>query len=284
MSNFFKRAIRERRKFWNPDTQSESYHADWSNKERTYFSRNISFFISYALRDAPITPNQVTMFWVLLGSVGALFLACPHYGVSIVGIVMLYVSWILDNVDGELARYNKEFSDEGNFSDMVGHQTIFPLIFGSLTFLMYLQQESVWLIGVGLMATALITPMSKMQENVEHLRALDFIAREKEYLMPSALDNNPILAKEKEEKSAGIFDFVQKILGFLFTHCAMLYLLIASVAFAIEWVYLAFYGIGVTLLFIPKFFARKNELSRLNKEGSNFKDEIPPEWLDRDDS
>ena len=59
-------------------------------------------------------PNQVTIFSFILGIISALFLSQSMF---IVGLIVLFVSEVLDCADGDLARMKKKVSKRGEFMD-----------------------------------------------------------------------------------------------------------------------------------------------------------------------
>lgn len=270
--------VREFQKIcWDIDRQSVAYKKDMANWESIYVSRKISIWITYCLRNSRISPNQVTALWLILGLLGA-FLLIPHvYWMSILAIFLLYIAWILDNVDGELARYKKEFSIAGNLLDMIGHEIIFPVVCGCLTFSMILRSESNFAIFFGLMATALVTPLAKMQENVKLLLCIKTMS----------LGNNfedlqkPIEpADNDEDEEKRLKGFVFKILAIIFGQTGMIYLLFPAVILEVENIYLIFYGLGLLLMLIPKYLARAKELTKISEQPYLLKRLFRPEWMD----
>jgi len=67
--------------------------------------------------ETKITPNQVTIFWLILAT-----LTIPLFmkGYLLIGIILAAVSGILDGVDGKLARLTLRYSKSGDLLDHVG--------------------------------------------------------------------------------------------------------------------------------------------------------------------
>ena len=272
------RKIREFQKIcWDIERQSDEFKSDISNWERIYVTRKISIWITYLLRNSKITPNQITVLWVFLGAFGALLFAFDDYWMSLAALFCIYASFILDNVDGELARYKRQYSIEGSLIDMLGHQVIFPLVFGCLTFSEVLRGGSSIIIFLGLLATALVTPLTKMQENVWLLLCIKALAVTGKFedLKETQAEKT---ASEKEKRS--LLESMAAIIGLLFTQSAMFYLLVPAVVFDFKQAYLSFYGIGIPLVFIPKYFARARVLRRMAAAPRLLKRQFRPEWLD----
>ena len=270
--------VRELQKIcWDIDRQSSNYRRDIANWEDIYIGRRISIWITYFLRNSSISPNQVTGLWLILGILGALLLIPGKYWMSIPAVLLLYVSWILDNVDGELARYRKQFSITGNLLDMMGHLIIFPTVFCCLTFSMILDCGNAIVIFLGLLATVFVTPFTKMQENVKLLLCIKVISLESR---PDELKKRIYTTSNDENKKSTLKSVAIKIVAMIFSPIGIMYLLIPVIIFRIEGVYLAFYGLGFPLMFIPKYCARAKELSKMAEEPESLQELFRPEWLD----
>jgi phosphatidylglycerophosphate synthase len=88
----------------------------------------------YGLRNTRITPNQVTFMATLLalGS-GALFILLPGWCGAIVAALVFELSFILDCVDGQLARIRKMASPIGHHLDFLMDEIKAFFIFGAVT-------------------------------------------------------------------------------------------------------------------------------------------------------
>jgi phosphatidylglycerophosphate synthase len=258
---------------WDINWQSGEYKNDMMNWERIYFTRKISIWITYFLRNSAISPNQVTALWVLLGIIGGFLLLFNLYWVSIFAFFLLFLSWILDNVDGELARHKKQYSIAGNFLDMVGHEIIPPVIFCCLTFSAVLQNQSHLTVFLGLLATAFATPMNKMMESAKLLLCMKAISQG----VKLEISKNQIhaISERKNFKKVTI-----KIVAVIFSEVGMFYLLFIAIVFKVENLYLSLYGLGLPLLFIPKYLIRSKELKKIAEDPSLLKQLFRPEWLD----
>lgn len=260
--------VREIRKTcWDVEAQSQTYRDDPANWEPIYFSRKISVWVTYFLRNTDITPNQVTAIWVLMGAVGALLLAFPNYWVTVAGALILWMAMLLDHVDGELARVKKIFSQRGDLLDMLGHQLHVPLAFGALTFSLILEGGSPVVIFCGILAAVFSTPLSKMRENVLLLSTLHYLGK----AIPPASPE-----KDRGPQRLGL----RVLLGVIHTHVVMLYTLILAVLLERADLYLAFYGSTMMPIMIIKYFARSRELDAIFQDPSLLSEHLRPEWLE----
>ena len=120
-----------------------------------YFIRKFSIYISWVFLHTPITANQVTWLHTLFGVVGGLLLALGNYWYSILGVFLIQLHVILDNVDGEVARYRKSVDSVlGPFSDRIGHNLIHPAIFIGLTFGIYYREHNILVFLFGFLSMA----------------------------------------------------------------------------------------------------------------------------------
>ncbi|MSP17690.1 MAG: CDP-alcohol phosphatidyltransferase family protein [Myxococcales bacterium] len=90
--------------------------------------------VVYALRNTRITPNQVTFFATLvaLGS-AALFVVLPGWWGAVVAALVFELSFILDCVDGQLARHRGTSSPLGHHLDFVMDEIKAFFVFGAVT-------------------------------------------------------------------------------------------------------------------------------------------------------
>ncbi|HTL48789.1 MAG TPA: hypothetical protein VL688_12085 [Verrucomicrobiae bacterium] len=109
---------------------------DVSNVYMRYVSRSLSIFLTRALIPTAVTPDQVSFVMILTGLLSAVFFLCPDKIVFFLGTLVLQFWYILDCVDGELARYRdyvkrkeitKEKSDlpiTGGYWDYLNHYIV----------------------------------------------------------------------------------------------------------------------------------------------------------------
>ncbi len=262
---------------WDINKQPDEYKENIANWERIYFTRKVSIWITYFLRNKPVTPTQITILWFFMGISGAILLIFNDYEKSLLGVFLLYVSWILDNVDGELARYKKQFSMEGNLIDMLGHQIIPSMVFCGLTLSLVLQGADLVFIFCGLLATTFVIPLTKMQDNILLLLLIKTRSTSHETETGKKSQNPGDAMKLRENR---FIKLVFSLFSTIFTQFAMLYLLIITSILDINKFYVIFYGIGIPLVFIPKYLARSKELKKIENNPSQLRKIIRQEWLD----
>jgi phosphatidylglycerophosphate synthase len=94
--------------------------------------------VVYALRNSRITPNQVTFLATLVAVVScALFVALPGWWGAVVAALVFELSFVLDCVDGQLARLRKTASAIGHHLDFLMDEIKAFLVFGAVTVRLY---------------------------------------------------------------------------------------------------------------------------------------------------
>lgn len=90
--------------------------------------RRVSIYLTWALLHTRLTPNHVTFLMMALAVVGAGLLVSPSLGVNLAGFALLYLSFLLDKVDGEMARYRGVESPRAILLDRFHHLALEPAV------------------------------------------------------------------------------------------------------------------------------------------------------------
>lgn len=102
-----------------------------------------------------VRPNHVSGLMLLVGLLGCYCVLLGSPGFGLVGCFLLYLSFLLDKVDGDIARYRDEYSGYGKFLDEIYH--LFPqtLLFMAMGFSVAGASFDKSLIALGLLGTGL---------------------------------------------------------------------------------------------------------------------------------
>ncbi|MFG3281768.1 CDP-alcohol phosphatidyltransferase family protein [Streptomyces sp. NPDC048111] len=84
------------------------------------YMREISLRITRVLVTTKVTPNQLTYLMTLSGVLAAPALLVPGVWGAVLGVIAVQGYLLLDCVDGEVARWKKQFSLSGVYLDRVG--------------------------------------------------------------------------------------------------------------------------------------------------------------------
>lgn len=87
-----------------------------------------------ALKNTPVTPNQVTYFSVLTGLASGCFFSRGSGAFSAAGALLLELTLVLDCVDGQLARARNMASDRGRLIDgIAGYFAYLAVVYGIIS-------------------------------------------------------------------------------------------------------------------------------------------------------
>ncbi|WP_326701078.1 CDP-alcohol phosphatidyltransferase family protein [Streptomyces sp. NBC_01754] len=84
------------------------------------YMREVSLRVDRHLVNTRITPNQLTYVMTVAGVLAAPALLVPGVTGALLGVLMVQLYLLLDCVDGEVARWKKQFSLGGVYLDRVG--------------------------------------------------------------------------------------------------------------------------------------------------------------------
>lgn len=118
------------------------------------FVKKIAVLITWVLIHTPITANQVTFIHTVLGIFGAGLFFMNNQTYNIIGLIFILSGFLLDRVDGQVARYRKVFSHRGYFMDLCGHNVQMTLLFTAITINSYWKFDNVLFIFLGFSALA----------------------------------------------------------------------------------------------------------------------------------
>jgi hypothetical protein len=117
----------------------------------TFFVSPYSRYIARWTARRGLTPNQVTVFSLALGFLAAAGFATGERWGLIAGAILLQLAFTFDCVDGQLARYSRQFSKLGAWLDSIFDRTKEYVVFAGLAIGGTRMGESVWLLaGVAL--------------------------------------------------------------------------------------------------------------------------------------
>lgn len=133
-----------------------------SKKQPLYMrlvSMKISIYITKLLLYAKISADYVTMSMMAFIIAGSVLMAFGDLWMVLIGILIIHFTIILDNVNGEVARYNKEDGIIGTFLEQVYHNLAIPFIFFSLSFGVFMKTNAIALLIFGFLAAIFGKPI-----------------------------------------------------------------------------------------------------------------------------
>ncbi len=95
----------------------------------TWFNRPLGRLLSKLLIHTPVSPNQVSVFAILVGVAAGWFFTLGSYRDMVVGAILLQLSAAIDCVDGDIARVVFKESVLGKWLDIIGDQVVHIAVF-----------------------------------------------------------------------------------------------------------------------------------------------------------
>ncbi|MFX0028195.1 MAG: CDP-alcohol phosphatidyltransferase family protein [Candidatus Hermodarchaeota archaeon] len=115
--------------------------------------RFISKYITWILVKTKISANFITIAGFLIGLIGLFFIGIGNNLFIIIGFILLYIYYISDEVDGEVARYKKQTSLRGIYYDEIGHLFFLGWYFFSFGYSIYRINHELLYVFFGIIAT-----------------------------------------------------------------------------------------------------------------------------------
>lgn len=122
------------------------------NRFTQYIARPPAAVFVYLLRSTPVTPNQVTFVSaVVAAGAAAMFATLPGYWWLVIAAAVFELSFVLDCVDGQLARLRKTASPVGHLLDFLMDELKAMFIFGAVAVRLWrdTNDERLLVVGIG---------------------------------------------------------------------------------------------------------------------------------------
>jgi phosphatidylglycerophosphate synthase len=160
-----------------------------------HVARRISIYITWLLLPTGISANQVTVLFFLTGlAAGILFLpGLP--GFTLAGALTLQLWFVLDHVDGEIARYRENTTITGILFDNASHFVVHPFIFATLTLGVFRNLHSIDVLILGFLATIFIQALVFVWWYGDQMAAHDAIKNLFQANLNGSLDKNRSISK-----------------------------------------------------------------------------------------
>jgi len=122
------------------------------------YGRRLSWPLTRLILKTKLSAGAVSVVSIALGAVGGICFAFNTALWNGVAVALLLLSWVLDCVDGEVARARGAASLDGEFIDACRHQIACPALFAGIALGVVARHPgAVWLLALGLSSTALST-------------------------------------------------------------------------------------------------------------------------------
>jgi phosphatidylglycerophosphate synthase len=124
-------SIKELRKICQESRDDVLYQRNWFDRNVT---RRISIYFTKPFLKLGVSANQATAVDFLIGLAAGALLVFPNPVYWLIGILLFYLYFVFDCVDGEIARYRKTASPVGSYLDGGLGVFMWPYILACMTF------------------------------------------------------------------------------------------------------------------------------------------------------
>ena len=174
----------------------------------------LAFYVAKFFLYLPLTPNQITLTWIILKIVSAFFMITGDYTTMVIALLVFQLASIIDGADGTVARYRKRFSLNGIYVDYIGHYFCNSLLFVTLAFGVYHQTEN-WLsfiaaaiAVVSFLLTKALTLNPMWYGNLEERKEVEKIIYDRDLALLRD-QKTGVVRNWKKQIIILLFDFVQ---------------------------------------------------------------------------
>lgn len=121
--------------FFRQSLKSDAYYAD--EIINIYLFRPIAAILVWLLYPTRVTPNNVTMFAIVLGFSAACTYTLNTPTASVIAGLLVTAKDVFDDADGQLARAKQMYSRQGRFLDSIGDFAVDVALFSAITYVVY---------------------------------------------------------------------------------------------------------------------------------------------------
>lgn len=214
----------------------------------------IPYFTKFFLLTG-IHANVVTFIWGVMGVISGILYIFGDYWLNLLALLVLHLSYVLDGVDGLVARLQNKCSVRGSYLDLVNHSMIKPLVLLGMsigTFFKppnYIPLAAYWYLIFGALGAIFI-----VNANVARLKVYEtYVDKERKDII-----------KIMKKRFKTIDSWSLKTTISFFFRVYPLGLIYWATIFNFIWFAVLFYGVTMPLIFIARtrkeFLAIKNEV------------------------
>ncbi|MFF3582374.1 CDP-alcohol phosphatidyltransferase family protein [Streptomyces mirabilis] len=109
--------LEELREVIHPAGKLESRAEHWAGR---LYMRSLSLRVTRLMLSTRVSPNQITTVMVFAGVLSGVALVVPGLGGAVLSVLFMQLYLLLDCVDGEVARWRRQFSPLGVYLDRLG--------------------------------------------------------------------------------------------------------------------------------------------------------------------
>lgn len=234
------------------------------------FTRRISIYFTKLFLYTPLSANQITVLMTVIGVLCGFLFAFGNVIYSLLGALLLQFWYVLDHVDGEVARYKKIQSLTGEYLDYLAHVIVHPAVFVGITFGVYQKFPNLTVFVLGFIASLSLILFDLVhwhgQQIVLYPALVEFLKKSSEVALGSNLKNKRSeMVSGKADDTYNIvrnFGYIFNKMLFIWHYPAIMniiclaavlnifypFLRLGSFEFSFMYLIIIFYGITLPLL------------------------------------
>ena len=202
-----KENIRELRKICQfPRREIDTWHG-------RHVCRPFSIYVTRVAILLGISANTVTLIFFIIGLLACFFFTRGTGLGFLAGALTLQFWYLVDMVDGEVARYRKEISATGSYFDKMGHYAVNASIFFGLGFGIYREIDVPHSIVIGFIAGISIVLISA-SEDLKHMCALTKAVKTGKDIRFNRLQKKEEITRRKESAPKRLFSLIHALCTF----------------------------------------------------------------------
>lgn len=137
-----------------------------------HFVRHLSVYLTWAAINLHIRANTITIVGYGIGIGAALVFSAGGVEMNLIGLALFHLWFLIDNVDGEVARCTDSQTLTGAYLDTVGHIVVNSLVNLGLAVGIYIQTGCELILLPGFLAAYCLVPISRYSMDHEILARL----------------------------------------------------------------------------------------------------------------
>lgn len=244
-------SIKELRKICQTPKDIHNYEGLF-NYFRVRIWRVPSIYVTKLFLYTPITANQVTMLMIFLGFVISFLFSFGSYWYSVAAAILIEVVYLLDAVDGEVARYKKQPSITGVFLDIILHLANMAVPFIGITIGVYRMNPGLDVVALGLLATLFTLANLDIQPLKHHALFMELIHYAKGEKRYKPKEQNEVKEYIKPKKENLLKKVFKTVINPFYDNFLMGNIIFAATVFnKLYWV-LVFYGLTFPVIWLIK--------------------------------
>jgi len=231
--------------------------------------RDAALPITRLLLHTEVTANQVTLLSLIVGILGGVLFAFKPWGAFLAGAVLMQLWYLLDHVDGQIARYRKTACLTGRFFDYVMHHAIHGVLFFSLGVYCFSAANNIFFVWWGFL-TSLSIMMFNLMHDAKYKTFFEGLAGLNTKTISFSQPQDSVDKKQAAKKSIvrQVFSLLHKLAEI---HVLMTILSLAAViawitkgAWDLRFLLMIFYGITVPIIAVTKisYWIGRREIDR----------------------